>query len=139
MIVEEIKNTKDQTNELLMFGVIMSVMLGLIGGLLLWRGKDYHWAFFILSGLFLSMGLFLPMVLKPVRQSLMILSTIINRLITTVILMFLFYLVLTPIGLLMRILGKDLLNTKFTRNSPESYWSLRQTNDSQKTDYEQQF
>lgn len=31
-----------------------------------------------------------------------------------------FYVVITPIGLLMRILGKDILNLKFNKNS--SYW-----------------
>ena len=31
-----------------------------------------------------------------------------------------FYLVVTPIGLLMRILGKDLLNLKYNKNN--SYW-----------------
>ena len=37
--------------------------------------------------------------------------------------MIIFFVVVTPIGLFMRIIGKDLLNLKFNNN--ESYWTER--------------
>ena len=37
-----------------------------------------------------------------------------------------FFLIITPIGLFMRIIGKDLLNLKFSQNS--SYWIKREKN-----------
>ena len=37
-----------------------------------------------------------------------------------------YFLIVTPIGLFMRLIGKDLLNTKFTKDS--SYWIKREKN-----------
>jgi len=40
---------------------------------------------------------------------------------------------------LLRLLGKDLLNMKFDRNSSQSYWLARSADQSQKPDYTKQF
>lgn len=39
-----------------------------------------------------------------------------------IILIVLFYLVVTPIGLLAKLFGKDFLKLKFSENSEDSYW-----------------
>jgi large-conductance mechanosensitive channel len=43
-----------------------------------------------------------------------------GKIISPIIMGIIFFLVVTPIGLIMRILGKDLLNLKF--NNKKSYW-----------------
>jgi len=43
-----------------------------------------------------------------------------GKLISPIIMMFIFFLIITPIGLIFKILGKDILNLKFTNQS--SYW-----------------
>jgi hypothetical protein len=57
---------------------------------------------------------------------------------TRVILSLLFYLIITPIGLFLRILGKDLLGLKEEKNQ-KSYWNMRNSEKEQKQNYEKQF
>ncbi len=139
MPVTEMNNTKNQTSELRKFGVIMSICLAVLGGLFLWRGKGYYWCFFAISTLFLFFGLALPAVLRPVNRVWMTLSLIMGWFMSRLILIILFYLVLTPTAALLRMFGKDILNISFTKNSTESYWIPRKTGNSQKRDYERQF
>ncbi|GAG32448.1 unnamed protein product, partial [marine sediment metagenome] len=49
MIIEEIKNIKSGRRELRQFGITVSIVLALLGGLFLWHKKDYYCYFFILS------------------------------------------------------------------------------------------
>jgi hypothetical protein len=139
MLVEEIKSIKSSTRELKKFALTMAAVLALIGGLLLWRHRSYCWYFLILSVLFLLSGLFTPVILKPVHKLWMTLSIVIGWFVTRLILVTLFYLVLTPTALLLRILGKDVLDIKFKKNGSESYWLPRPPDGSCKRDYEKQF
>jgi len=139
MVIEEIKNTKSKTSEFRKFGVTMAVVLALIGGLILWRHKNYYWYLFGAAALFLLLGLLAPSMLKSAHKIWMTLSIIMGGFMSRLILIILFYLVLTPTGLLLRILGKDILNTRITKDSSESYWIPRKTNKSQERDYEKQF
>ena len=45
---------------------------------------------------------------------------LISKLLSSIILSLIFFLVVTPIGIIMRLLGKDLLNLKYNRQ--KSYW-----------------
>lgn len=130
---------KSSRSELRKFGVIMSICLAVLGGLFLWRGKSYYWCFFAVSILFLFFGLALPVVLRPVNRVWMTLSLIMGWFMSRLILIILFYLVLTPTAALLRMFGKDILNISFKKNSTESYWIPRKTGSSEKGDYERQY
>jgi hypothetical protein len=58
---------------------------------------------------------------------------------TRLILIALFYLVVTPIGLLMRLLGKDFLELKLDRSSAVSYWIPREGPRPEAENYNNQF
>lgn len=139
MLIEETKGIKSTAKEFRRFGVTMAIALAVIGGLMVWRHKNYYWYVFLFSVLFLFLGLFLPGVLKPVHKLWMTLAAIMGWFMSRLILMILFYLMLTPIGFVMRILGRDVLNIEFTRNSSESYWIPKRTDNAQKRNYEKQF
>ncbi|MCK4292093.1 MAG: hypothetical protein KAY65_02770 [Planctomycetes bacterium] len=139
MIIEEIRNIKSSVRELRKFAWAMAVPLALIGAFLLWRQKDFYWYFFAASALFVLLGLLAPVVLKPIHKCWMTLAIIMGWFMTRLILIILFFLVLTPTALLLRLLRKDLLNIKFDSNSSETYWLPRPTDDSQKPDYTKQF
>jgi hypothetical protein len=139
MTIEKIKDTENQTSELRKFSVIMTVFFALLGGLFLWRGGSYYWCFFVLSTLFLLFGLALPSVLGPVHKVWMKLSTVIGWFMSRLILIILFYLVLTPTALLGRMFGKSFLDIRFSKDSADSYWIPRKADKSQKRDYERQF
>jgi hypothetical protein len=138
MISEEIKNIKSGRSELRKFGITIGIVLGLLGGLFLWREKTYYSTFFIISILFLFLGLILPVVLKPIQKIWMMLAVLMGWFMTRIILIILFYLIVTPIGLLARLFGKDFLNTKFNRNL-DSYWIPKKTITFGKRNYENQF
>jgi hypothetical protein len=139
MIIEEIRKIDSSVRELRKFAFVMGVPLALIGGFLLWRQREYCWYFFAASGAFIGAGLLVPAVLMPLHKVWMTFSIIMGWLMTRVILCILFFVVLTPTALLLRLLGKDLLNMKFDRNSSQSYWLARSADQSQKPDYTKQF
>ncbi len=138
MLIEEIKNIKSGKKELRKFGITVGIVSGLLGGLFLWRGKDYYTYFLILSTVFISLGLGLPILLGTIQRIWMTLAVIIGWFMTRVILSVLFYIVVTPIGLLTRLLGKDFLDTKFNRNA-NSYWIPGKETKPRERNYENQF
>jgi len=139
MIIEEVRNINSSTRELRKFALAMAVPLALIGSLLLWRDRPYSWYFFLASGLFICPGLLVPVVLMPLHKVWMTFAIMMGWFMTRLILCVLFFLILTPIALLLRLLGKDLLDTSFDRNSSQSYWIPRSEEESRKCDYTKQF
>ena len=138
MISEEIKNIKSGKKELRQFGITIAVVLGFLSSWFLWQGRDGGYLLLIISIVFLALGLFLPNLLKPLQKLWMTLAVLLGWLMTRVILIVLFYLVVTPIGLLARLCGKDFLNKKFDRKA-DSYWIPREVTNPDKRKYENQF
>lgn len=138
MIIEEIRNIKSGKRELRKFGITVGIVLGLLGGLFLWRGRDYYSYFLILSAALLLLGLAVPILLKPIYKVWMTLAVLLGYLMTRVILSVLFFLVVTPIGLLARLFGKNFLDTEFEK-SGNSYWIPKERIELKKSDYERQF
>ncbi len=138
MLLEEIENIKSGKSELRNFGVTIGIVLGMLGGLLLWRGKDIYAYFLLLSTVFIFIGLVLPIVLKPIQKAWMTFEVILGWFMTRFILSILFYVVFTSIGLVSRLFGKQFLDLKMD-NSKKSYWNYRKTREFKKSDYEKQF
>jgi len=139
MIIEEIKNISSSARDLRKFALAVGIPLALIGAFLLWRERGYYWYFFAAGALLIALGVFVPTVLKPLQKVWMAFSIIMGWFMTRLILAVLFFLVLTPMALLLRLLGKDLLNIKLDRNSSQSYWIPRAQGDSPEPDYTKQF
>jgi hypothetical protein len=138
MIIDEIRNIKSGKNELKKFGITIGIAFGLLSGFILWRGKISPVPFFIISALFIFLGLVLPVLLKPIQKVWMALSIILGWLMTRIILIILFYLIVTPIGLLARLFGKDFLNRKYDRDAP-TYLIPKKETPFDKKNYENQF
>ena len=121
IISKEIKSLKIDKKTLRNFGLIFFVALGVIGGYVYWRGHA-SWPWFIGgSGLFLALGLFLPFLIKPFYKVWMTLAFLLGLIMTRVILTLTFFLMFMPMGLVLRMLGKDLLDEKIDR-SASTYW-----------------
>ena len=138
MIIEEIKNIKSGEKELRQFGVTLGIILALLGGLFFLRQKDCYFYFLGLSVIFLFLGLVAPLLLKPIQKIWMSLAILIGWFVTRIILIVLFYLLVTPIGILAKILGKNFLDTKFNRNV-DSYWIARKSAAVERKSCENQF
>jgi len=138
VILEEIRRIKSGRSELRKFGITLGVAFGLLSGFILWRGKISSVPFFTISALFIFLGLVLPDLLKPIQKVWMALSIILGWLMTRIILILSFYLMVTPIGLLARLFGKDFLNRKFERDGT-TYWIPKKNTPFDKKNYENQF
>lgn len=115
-------STKQKTTkELRKFGFVMAVPLALIGGYLWWKGRGAYPYVLGVSGFFLLSGLLVPRLLGPIEWAWMKFAEVLGAVMTRVILTVAFFVVITPFGLLLRLLGKDLLGLRLDRGAP-SYW-----------------
>ena len=73
-----------------------------------------------ISLIFLVLGLFNSKILTPLNKLWFKFGIFLGKIISPIIMGIIFFLVVTPIGLLMRLLGKDLINLKYNNN--KSYW-----------------
>jgi hypothetical protein len=107
------------------FAIVFAIFFALVGFSPL---RTHHpmrsWAFPV-AGSFLIVGILKPVWLSPLNKCWTKLGLLMGRIVSPVITAVLFYAVVTPTGLLFRILGKDPL-----RRSPDpearSYWIDRQ-------------
>ncbi len=133
-------NQKDSdTKELRKYGIVMAVALSAAGGLLSWRSGDLHCIFFAVAAAFLLAGLAAPAALKPVYRAWMMLAHAMGWIMTRAILIAAFFVILTPIGLLLRLCGRDILDVKLDVTGQGSYWKKRDAEHAQQRDYEKQF
>ena len=138
MIIEEIKHIKSTKNELRKFAYSVGGVLILIGTLFYFLGNTSY-IYFVSIGILLAvLGLSLPEVLIPLQKTWMSISILLGFVMTRVILSILFYIVITPVGFVARLFGKDFLDEKIDK-SKESYWNYREQKEYDKTSTEQQF
>ncbi|MBD3233525.1 MAG: hypothetical protein GF315_07345 [candidate division Zixibacteria bacterium] len=112
---------KADTATLRKFGLVMAIPLAIIGAVLLWKENGAAMHLFILAGLFAVLGLLLPRLLKPVYIVWMTFAFYMGMVMTYVLLTLFFFIALTPVSLVMQLIGKDLLKRKFPGNE-DSYW-----------------
>ena len=109
------------------FGLVMALALVIISGVLLWRER---WTALIPLGLatiFLTLGIFAPQTLNTVERLWMAFAEKLSVVVTYIIVTLTFFLVITPIGVLMRLFRADLLNLKLLPDA-ETYWIATEEN-----------
>jgi hypothetical protein len=70
------------------------------------------------------LGLTIPQVLKPLFVGLMIVNYPIGWVVTHIVMAFIFYCVVTPVGVIMRLSGRDPMERTFDRTA-KTYWKRR--------------
>ena len=106
------------------FGLVFAGALGLIGAVRLWRGHPGAGWWFLVAALFLVVALSGPSLLAPLNRLWLKLGLLLYRVVNPVVMGILFYLCVTPMGLLMRLLGKDFLRLGRDPGA-RSYWIER--------------
>tara|TARA_B100000035_G_scaffold288821_1_gene274744 strand:- start:653 stop:1036 length:384 start_codon:yes stop_codon:yes gene_type:complete len=102
------------------FGIVFFVVFLLIALYpLTYSGEIRIWSA-IVSLFFLVLGLLNSKILSPLNKLWFKFGIFLGKIISPIILGIIFFLVVTPIGFIMRILGKDVLNLKYNKN--KSYW-----------------
>ena len=124
--------------ELRNFGLLFSA-LGLIAGFfMIWKDHGHVWIPFALAGVFLLTGLAAPKLLAPFHRLWMRFAALLAWFNTRLLLSLFFFLVMTPMGLAMRLFGRDVLHKK-TERSAASYWIKRDPAEKSKQSYEHLF
>jgi hypothetical protein len=106
------------------FGLVFAAVLGLIGGLKLWSGKPRAGWWLVGGALFLILALLRPGALAPLNRVWLRLGLLLYKIVNPLVMGMLFYLCVTPTGLLMRLVGKDPLRLKYDPDAP-TYWIER--------------
>ena len=136
-MIEEIKNIPNSNKDVRSFGVTISIILFIISGLLFYYGKEIYQLIAIVASAFLGLGLILPILLKPIYFIWMTFAAILGWIMTRVILTLVYFLIITPIGLMTKFLGEDYLELK--KSNSDSYWNNRDSNLETNQNYEKQF
>ena len=106
------------------FGVVSGVVLLGYGLWPLLHGASPRWWSFVVGGTFLLLALLFPQTLSLLNQLWLKVGRLLQRVMTTVVTGLLFYTSVTPMGLLLRLYGKDLLRLRRDPNA-RSYWIER--------------
>jgi len=102
------------------FGIVFFVVFLIIATYPLINGDELRLWSLIISIVFLFLGLVNSKILNPLNKLWFKFGIFLGKIISPLVMGIIFFLVVTPIGLLMRLLNKDLLKLKFNNNS--SYW-----------------
>ena len=102
------------------FGIVFFVVFLLIAFYPLTNQADIRIWSVIISLIFLSLGLLNSKLLTPLNKIWFKFGIFLGKIVSPLIMGLIFFVVVTPIAFLMRILKKDLLNLKFSKNN--SYW-----------------
>lgn len=118
--VEDIQGSSNRA-----FGFVFTTFFAIVA-VLPWAfgGSLRIWAL-VVAGLFLFVALAAPAALTPLNRVWVKFGLLLHRVVSPIILGVMFFLVITPIGLVMRLLGKDPLRLQFHR-SAGTYWITRE-------------
>ena len=102
------------------FGIVFFLVFLLISLYpLTYDGEIKIWSL-IISFIFLILGLLNSKILAPLNKIWFKFGILLGKIVSPLIMGAIFFLVVTPIGIIMRLIGKDVLNLKYNKN--KSYW-----------------
>lgn len=103
------------------FGVVFAVVFAIIALFPLLFGGALRWWSAGVAMVFLALAFVAPAALAPLNRAWMRFGLLLHKIVSPIVLGFMFYMVVTPIGLLMRATGKDPLRLRLDRNA-RTYW-----------------
>ena len=105
------------------FGLTVGAAFAALGGLVLWKGHvQAAYALLIAGGILAAAGLAVPTRLGPLERAWMGMALAISKITTPVVMSVIYFIVLTPVGLLRRVVGGGSLRRD---PSEPSHWIER--------------
>lgn len=122
-IRSEIKNLDPKLRDLRNLGLVFGAMAWLVTGWALYT-NGRSWPYFLVLGLGFGLwGLLHPTSLRPLYMAWLSLAILLGYFVSRLLLILVFHLMVTPIGLVFRLMGKDLLDRRL--KDRDSYWHVR--------------
>ena len=109
------------------FGLLFFVFFLILALWPLKNGNNLNLFFITISGIFLILALINSKLLFPLNKLWIKFGEILGMIIAPIVMALVYFVILTPVSLAVRILGKDLLGLKFLKEK-ESYWIKRKKN-----------
>jgi multisubunit Na+/H+ antiporter MnhG subunit len=125
-------------NSLKKFAIIMGTAFLVFSLIVFFKHKAGYFILGIVLVIFFVFAFIRPELLKPIYIVWMKFAFVLGWINTRIILIIVFYLVITPVGLLLKLFGKDILDIKIDKTK-ESYWIKKDKKQFSLQDYERQF
>ena len=109
--MDEIKISSNRS-----FGIVFFIVFLLIALYPLLKVNDLRIWSLVISFVFLVLGLINSKILTPLNRLWFKFGLLLGRFISPLIMGIIFFIIVTPIGIIMRLSGKDLLNLKYSRD-----------------------
>jgi hypothetical protein len=108
------------------FGLTLCVAFALLAAWMWWRGTEHaHWVLGAVSASLGLLALLAPPWLTPLNRAWMALGALLGRVFSPIVLGVLYFLVFTPVSLIMNLVGRDALRRK-RRPRVRTWWIERQ-------------
>lgn len=135
---QELKSISSTEKDIQNFSRVVGGALLVFGMVFFSLKKNIADIFFLAGGVLILLGMVAPLLLRPLQRLWMAVAFMMGWIMTQIILLIFYFAVVTPIGLLVRLSGKRLLEGWRGPNQ-ETYWKLREDAPATRERYEQQF
>jgi len=136
-VKDELKSLEISKKILRKFGLLVGGIFFLFGFWIYYSSQSFVGIIFLFIGILLfAFGLLFPNALSSAYKVWMGLAFALGWIMSRVLLIVLFYFVLTPVGFIAKIVGKKFLDIDYTVKK-ESYWIIRSSD--MKTDYSKMY
>ena len=109
------------------FGILFFIVFLILSLWPLKNGNNLNLYFLITSGIFLILGAINSKLLTPLNKTWIKFGEILGLIIAPIVMSLVYFVILTPVSLIVRSFGKDLLGLKFIKEN-ETYWIKRKKN-----------
>lgn len=117
------------------FGILFIIIFSLLSLYLFMNGFHlWLWASVSVNIYFLITTLIKPELLTPLNRLWMKFGFLLSKIVSPLVISFIFFIIFTPVSILFKMTGRDVLEIK--DNNKNSYWKIRSKSD---TNYDQQF
>ncbi len=114
------KNQKIKIGSNKSFGIVFSIVFLVIAFWPMLNGNEINYWSLAISIVFLILGLINSKILTPLNKIWFKFGILLGNVIAPIVMGIIFFLIVTPTSIIMKLLGKDLLNLK--KNNNNSYW-----------------
>lgn len=118
------KNKKSNNRS---FGILFFIVFLILGLYPTLKGNSPNIYFILISIPFIILGIINSKILTPLSNAWIKLGEILGIIIAPIVMAIIYFFILTPISLIVRIFGKDLLSIKFDKQV-NTYWINRKKN-----------
>lgn len=122
------------------FGYLFGAILIIIAAYSVYRGHSHlvAAALFLLGGAFLAISVLRPSLLSPLNRAWFKFGMLLGKIVSPIVLGAIFFLMITPVALLMRIRNRDVLHLR-SRKGVATYWIDRAASEPSAASFKNQF